>query len=385
MNTKGGVFLNATLEKERIHSLDVIRGIAIFGIFFVNIPSMLHIADGLFTSYTGIDSYIRLFYDLFIQTKFYSIFSLLFGLGAFIFMERSEQKGNSYQSLFVRRMFFLFLFGMIHYIFLWNGDILHTYAFTGIFLLFFYKRSPRTILITACSLMFIYLFVFAPIFFNGTYSYIAQDIKEYNFYHDWISITKESIHIFPSKFVNELVSFPKFLSLFLFGFYFGKIKFFEKTKQYRKHINYGICITLIVGMLAIFPIREGFLNDAFYMSINYYFWILLSGKILSIFYILCIIKLLDFDKTKKIVLPFRYVGKTAFSNYILQTIFSTVIIFLFIKNNHQITLWQSSLLVIVFFLFQMVISKLWLRYYRFGPLEWLWRTLTYRKKQPFKK
>ncbi|MGQ0516765.1 DUF418 domain-containing protein, partial [Bacillus sp. D-CC] len=96
--------------------------------------------------YEGIDSYIRLFYDMFIQTKFYTIFSFLFGLGFYIFMSRAEAKTAHPKILFVRRLLILLLFGFLHYVLLWDGDILHTYAIAGFFLFLFYKREPRTIL-----------------------------------------------------------------------------------------------------------------------------------------------------------------------------------------------------------------------------------------------
>ena len=90
----------------------------------------------------GLDSYIRLFYDMFIQTKFYTIFSFLFGLGFYIFMNRAEAKTDRPKTLFVRRLLILLLFGFLHYVLLWDGDILHSYAIAGFFLLLFYKREP---------------------------------------------------------------------------------------------------------------------------------------------------------------------------------------------------------------------------------------------------
>ena len=133
-------------QGERIHSIDIIRGIAVLGIFLVNWPVIAGIDSRDITGiYEGIDSYIRLFYDMFIQTKFYTIFSFLFGLGFYIFMTRAEAKTDRPKTLFVRRLLILLLFGFLHYVLLWDGDILHTYAITRFFLFLFYKRKPRTI------------------------------------------------------------------------------------------------------------------------------------------------------------------------------------------------------------------------------------------------
>ncbi|MFE7738135.1 DUF418 domain-containing protein, partial [Bacillus cereus] len=106
-------------QGERIHSIDVIRGIAVLGIFLVNWPVIAGVdSRDLSGIYEGIDSYIRLFYDMFIQTKFYTIFSFLFGLGFYIFMSRAEAKTDHPKILFVRRLFILLLFGFLHYVLL---------------------------------------------------------------------------------------------------------------------------------------------------------------------------------------------------------------------------------------------------------------------------
>ena len=129
-------------QGERIHSIDIIRGIAVLGIFLVNWPIIAGIdSRDLSGVYEGLDSYIRLFYDMFIQTKFYTIFSFLFGLGFYIFMTRAEAKTDRPKTLFVRRLLILLLFGFLHYVLLWDGDILHSYAIAGFFLFLFYKKT----------------------------------------------------------------------------------------------------------------------------------------------------------------------------------------------------------------------------------------------------
>ena len=148
------------LGKERIVTIDIIRGFALFGIFLVNMPAF-HSADFLRSIYaveaewSGADYWIDLFFTLFIDMKFFTMFSFLFGLGFYIFMSRAEQKGLKVKSLYLRRILGLFLFGLSHLILLWFGDILHTYALTGLLLLFFYKRKIKTMIIWAFSLLFV--------------------------------------------------------------------------------------------------------------------------------------------------------------------------------------------------------------------------------------
>ena len=146
-------------QGERIHSIDIIRGIAVLGIFLVNWPVIAGVdSRDLSGIYEGIDSYIRLFYDMFIQTKFYTIFRFI-RIRFYIFMSRAEAKTDHPKILFVRRLLILLLFGFLHYVLLWDGDILHTYAIAGFFLFLFYKREPRTILIWAIVLLSIFQFI----------------------------------------------------------------------------------------------------------------------------------------------------------------------------------------------------------------------------------
>jgi len=145
-------------EAERIHQLDAIRGFALFGIFLVNMPTFSHPmlflpALGLPADHTLFDEWIRILLHMFVQTKFYTIFSFLFGAGFYLFMSRAEKKSLPMKPMYLRRITILFLLGMTHLFFLWYGDILHTYALTGIMLLLFYKRADKTIRKWAWSLL----------------------------------------------------------------------------------------------------------------------------------------------------------------------------------------------------------------------------------------
>ncbi|PDY96059.1 DUF418 domain-containing protein, partial [Bacillus thuringiensis] len=140
-------------QNARIHSLDIIRGIAILCILFANLPTMTGLDPFNQAGYTSTDKTIRFLVDLFIQTKFYTIFAFLFGVGFYIFMKNTEAKGYPMYKLFTRRLCILLVFGLLHFTFLWYGDILHAYAIAGFILLFFYKRSTKLIFIAGCSFL----------------------------------------------------------------------------------------------------------------------------------------------------------------------------------------------------------------------------------------
>lgn len=143
------------LINKRIGTIDCIRGFALLGIFMVNLPIMLGIFTTLEKEEVKINQWSEIFLNLFISNKFFVLFSFLFGLSFFIFMSRAEAKGYG-KKLFARRLLFLLLFGIIHRLFFWTGDVLLLYAVTGYFLLFFYNSKPKTILVWGVSLISVF-------------------------------------------------------------------------------------------------------------------------------------------------------------------------------------------------------------------------------------
>ncbi|MFC7160224.1 DUF418 domain-containing protein [Pseudidiomarina halophila] len=130
---------------ERIHMLDVIRGFALLGILLMNIEffqrPLTAMMFGFDNSLTGIDRSVGWIVFTFVQGKFYTMFSLLFGIGFVIFYDRAKQHHDSPRWLFFRRLLILGLFGFVHIAYIWGGDILLTYAIVGLLLLFFINSS----------------------------------------------------------------------------------------------------------------------------------------------------------------------------------------------------------------------------------------------------
>lgn len=173
---------------------------------------------------------------MFIQTKFYTIFSFLFGLGFYIFMTRAEAKTDRPKTLFVRRLLILLLFGFLHYVLLWDGDILHSYAIAGFFLFLFYKRKPRTILIWAIVLLSIFQFLMLI----ATIGIAFMPKEELGLslpimpLEDWVSQIQNRFHAFYANGIGLNVSMlPETVGLFLLGLYAGKKDIFRRTKEVR--------------------------------------------------------------------------------------------------------------------------------------------------------
>lgn len=372
-------------HKDRVKSIDILRGFAILGIFFVNIPMMLGIELFLEErSYTGFDAYLRLFYDMFVQTKFYTIFSFLFGLGFWIFMSRAEQRGAKVYQLFSRRLVILLLFALLHIFLFWNGDILNTYAFTGFWLLLFYKRKAKTVLIWAIILLVLFeLFTFLGTLVEGITETVSY-IPAFNYFDSWSGHMYERIHLFISlQIPSNLLLFPEILGLFLLGLYVGKINLFQRVKELGNKIRILQIIALLVTIPCWIMLIVHF-TPVNYSPMASYFYVASSGKTLSIFYITSLLMLLEKERWQTLLAPIGYVGRMALTNYLSQTIVTTIIFAVLFTNTAEITLWQTALYCLVFYSLQMIFSKWWLLRYQFGPLEWLWRIGTYGKVQPIK-
>ncbi|MEG0440405.1 MAG: hypothetical protein RR587_14315, partial [Solibacillus sp.] len=131
-------------QKERIVSLDIIRGLALFGILFINVAAFKILVEGELPEYSGINGIIETFIDIFIEKKFFSIFSFLFGVGFYIFASRAEARGDKPRWRFARRLLALLLIGIVHIIVFW-GSILSIYAIIGFLLIPFYNAKISTI------------------------------------------------------------------------------------------------------------------------------------------------------------------------------------------------------------------------------------------------
>ncbi|WP_338449666.1 DUF418 domain-containing protein [Niallia oryzisoli] len=389
-------------SRERIVTIDIIRGFALLGIFLVNMPAF-HSPAFLVRSpdYTGLDQWLDLLFQMFVQTKFYTIFSFLFGLGFYIFMSRAEQKGLKINRLFLRRLFALLLFGALHLVFLWFGDILHTYALTGFLLLLFYKRKPKTLLIWAFSLLLVFhamvsaqflvpaskLEAFTTESSQEDAGKLAEyvDMYENATYIEWVSYRLQTE--MGMILANIPFTIITVLAMFLFGLYAGKIGVFKPDSPHLSMIKKIWLTTLVlsiplVALLAIYKLN--IIDVGVYQQNAVYLFTSLSGITLCFFYMSSLTLLLRRDFWQKLLRPLGYTGQMALTNYLLQT-FISVGIFLGLNYYGKVSLAEGTLICLVTYAGQTLFSYYWMRNFRFGPFEWLWRTMTYGYIQPMKK
>ena len=323
-----------------------------------------------------------------------SIFSMLFGAGVVLFTQRIEAKGKRVAALHYTRMFWLLLFGLIHAYFIWIGDILVAYAICGSLVFFFRKKSIRTLLIMAGILFLIPISLnfmtyygmtagelestFA--FFNPSAEKIASQTQAMrgSYLEQMPLRVKEAIGLQTVYFKIEL--FWRASAMMLLGMILyrkGILSAEKSTAYYKKLMWVGFVPGLILSGISL---SQGYFyewNAAYVMCIvaNYKF---VSGLFMALGYIGLVIWCYKKGIFIKFQNRLRATGRMAFTNYIGMSVICTLIF-----NGHGLGLFgtldrlEQFLIVISVWILILLISPLVLKNYRFGPLEWLWRKLTY--------
>ncbi|WP_419214012.1 DUF418 domain-containing protein [Maribacter sp. X9] len=384
--------------------MDVFRGFAVLGIFVVNIVIMNSTflnQDAFAKQWTSnLDQISERILQLFFYTKFFPIFSLIFGLGIALQALRLHEKGILSFSFFVRRMLFLFMFGLLHIVLLWSGDVLNLYAVLGLFTTLMLKRSNKLILILSVIFLFfpfydqILEFLFHQIHIQPelylsqyTGNMVNEIIRNGSYFEGMKLRGLEYLSNMPMLF-GFLA--PVAISMFLLGLYLGKKKVYASLEDYLQNIKKPMLIAAIITnvyrllFLFVFPGFD-FYADGVYRPILIKVMVL-SDIFMGLFYLWAIGWLWYGTKFKVILSPLKYVGRMALTNYILQSVIG-LILFSSIGFRLYETLSPSETLLtaILVYIGQVFVSKVWLTYFQFGPLEWIWRCLTYNELFPIKK
>jgi uncharacterized protein len=385
---------------ERILFIDVLRGIALFGILAANMRAFVAPIDAY--GYIGVlfhgraDVLAQWFIDAFIQGKFISIFSFLFGMGFAIQLSRAEARGAKFLSFYPRRLLALALFGIIHGLLIWSGDILLTYALSGAILLLFRNRQQKTLLWWAGSLFALPIVVssvFLGLYFSrfrpGWMNPKPPDMEKlYNVINIYAHGTVRQI--LTQNWVEWKGSLPLLgfaiyaTGLFLLGMWVWRAGIVQRLDEYKPILQkvcawcipVGLALSIYVATVkAIFPPWQvsmwGWFAQVLWLPSSH---ILAAGYASGLALIF-----LQKDK-RRMLLPFAAVGRTALTNYLMQSVICTLFFYhygtgLFGRVGPAWALVPT----VVLYSAQVIISNWWLSRYRFGPMEWLWRGLTYGK------
>lgn len=394
--------LSPTKTDKRIQELDLFRGFAILGIFMVNILVMNVSFVYRFNweaEQTGWLQEISFFVlETFFYSKFFAIFSLLFGVGVALQIQRMKERGTFQNSFFLRRFGSLFLFGILHILFIWSGDILHLYGLMGFALLLFFRGSARFLLWSAIVVFAFpfYGFVYQTIIdwlsldYSGLLPELSREaileLKHHGSYSSGIVLRLKEY-----GFAMELILAgiaPVAFSMMLLGGYFVKKgwlnNLYDRLIKVRFYL-FGFLLILVTfrfiliyGLLPNFEIPRGSA-----LSIFFYTMYQLSDVSLSLSFLWILGYCWNKGYFQWILTQLQFVGKMAFTNYILQSILGYII--MRTLNGYEFfSVFQCILLVLGIYIIQIIFSKWWLSKYLFGPLEWIWRCISYWKILPIR-
>ena len=402
--------MNPLQNSQRSEILDILRGFALLWICVANYPGFaLYNEDKpeLVTIMPApfLDKIINFCHYAFVDGKFYSLFSLLFGIGFAIIITKSSEHQNKNLWLFYKRIIILMLFGLAHLMLLWTGDILLLYGMIGLVLPLFRKLSNKTLITLWICLILSPIAIDGlkvvsdgkiniakPVFEKAIKISEESGITEDN-HQTWPLVKKDygSLLVYLKTGVlfryGSLLNsnrFVKVLGMFILGFYVGRNRLYQNLDTrftLLKKVRFwgfaiGLPFSLLMAYLEIYGNRDS--ATAYLLNtISYAFGVVP----LSLAYTATLCLLYWKTNWYKRLVIFKPVGKMALTNYILQTVFGIVIFYgIGLGLGTQSSLLFILLVSVCVFLLEIILSSIWLKFFNYGPLEWLWRQVTYGKK-----
>lgn len=410
MNTS----INPTLPGERIALLDIIRGFALLGILLMNIEyfqrPLIGMMFGMNTEQVGADYAVAWFSFTFVQGKFYTMFSLLFGLGFMLFLDRAKEKVSWPRFLLFKRLLVLALFGAVHMFLIWGGDILLTYALVGCLLLLFTNTKPSRLwkwaiffLLIPVVLMWLGAWSISMAANSPQGAEIMADFREDSLMLQADVVTGAAIyaegtyreviawrlHELNTLYGGGGVLFfvPNILGMFLLGAALGRAKIFSNAEQHKGLFKKFIVAGVVIGLPAALVVGTQGLDMKMmiptYHGAAVFASMLIANVLLCLTYVsvLCLLWL----SGKQWLRIFAPAGRMALTNYLVHSIVFTTLFYGYALGMYGE--WGravTTLMALALYALQLWWSPWWLNRYRYGPCEWLWRSLTYGSLQPMR-
>jgi len=396
---------------ERIATIDILRGVAIFGIlvenmlFFGGPISLWQLTEPWWPA--PADQVVNAAVHWLEKGKFYALFSFLFGLGVTLQMQRVGASGSRFVRLYVRRMLTLLAIGLAHALLLWWGDILSTFAVLGFLLLLFRRASDKALLFWAVMLWLGPLMVIltaagadellklTPLAAMTTQSDVAaqqaalreaahQSVERYgagspgdifaqrlaDLHHAWAARAFHSSTIF---------------MMFLLGMYAGRRGYLQNPDGHPRLHSHLLRWALPVGLLAHLGYALTLGSDKLLPMIANMVPFTIGLPLLTFGYIAAVVTLARRAPWRKLLAPLAAVGRMSLSNYLLQTVVCTTLFYSYGFGLYgRVSPTVGLIPTVLLYAAQVALSNWWLHRFRFGPVEWLWRSVTYAKWQPLR-
>lgn len=394
--------LNST-NPSRILSLDVLRGVAVLGILIMNIqhfsmPMAAYSNPTAYGDFEGINRWIWILSHMLASEKFMSIFSMLFGAGVVLFNEGAIQKGMPDVVLHYRRMGWLLLFGLLHAYLLWSGDILVAYSLCGMLVFVFRKKNNRALLSWAA------LFFMVPLILEQAMAFSLPFWPEENLIEmkqNWMPDEEQlaaTLEAYRGSFLDQL-KYRSGEALFMQTGIFLMSTFWRITSMmllgmvlYRRGILSAQRSSRFYGRLALAGLGAGYMLSGIgvhqvfahdwemsYSMFRGHAFNYVGSLGVALGYTALVMLICRSSSWVRFTSPLAALGRMAFTNYILMSVLAGMVFY-----GHGFGLFgsverQGQVLILAgIWVLILLGSPLYLKYRHQGPLEWLWRKLTYR-------
>jgi len=447
---------------QRIDAMDILRGLALVGILLMNIEWFNRAMTSLGsqdTRLTGVDHAVGWLVRCFVEGKFYKLFALLFGMGFAVMLIRAQEAERPFIAWFLRRMLFLIIFGLLHMVFLWGGDILHVYGLAGLLLLgwiILLKKpslkeydNPKAFFKLSVVWLSIPLLlsILSGIGFgisNDTEDLKAQWQEQIQVAQrvEAINLAMSDLNVDITEAPNELsaedlielqaqaivaqqveiqqdvdeeisaftsgsywqateyrlnfalfmlmfsipFSFTMLLPIFILGYWLVSSGIMKNYRQHAltfKIIAYvGVGLGVVLETSGLLVTQHPVANQVMLLQGVGESLFFIGQFVMAVGYFGLFMALLTYEKWHKRLSVFTPMGRMALTNYIMHSVLLSTLFYGYAGGYFgEISRASQMLIVLVIVIFQLLFSRWWLNHYAFGPLEWLWRCLSYKKLQ----
>ena len=402
--------LHPTQGKERIIALDILRGFAIMGILVMNIqsfamPEAAYLNPTAYGDLYGMNKWVWVLSHIFADQKFMTLFSLMYGAGIVLVTQNAEKRTGKSAGLHYRRTFWLLVIGLMHAHLIWYGDILVAYALCALLMYLFRRMRSRYLLVIGVLWMSVHSLLYLG--FGSTVQYwppesveaareswqpteeaLRQEIAAYlgTWSEQFEQRTESALMLETSVFL--MIFLWRAGGLMLVGMALYKLGVLTASKSRRFYLR-GWLVSWLIGLpVIIYGLYRHFeagwtLEYSMFIGSQFNYW----GSLFVAFGWLCIVMLVTKSNALKgLRNRLAAVGRSALTNYIFQSVICTFIFYGFgLGFFGSIDRTGQILIVLLVWAIQLFLSPWWLSRYKFGPLEWAWRSLTYMQRQTFRR
>jgi uncharacterized protein len=422
-------------ESERVQAVDVLRGVALLGILVMNIPTFawpgMMDSPLLNGSFQDLDRALWIIQHVVFETKMMTIFSMLFGAGLVLMSDRAATRGASLTGRYYRRVLWLMAFGAIHGYLIWAGDILFWYGACGLLLYPMRNWSPRVLIGLGLAMNLVIALIALPIGIGifllrqtatddeanpqrpAASSGLEQELrtvwtkmqpklepspenqtqerqKEIDIYQgNYVGILQHRVPLVLTMETFGLVFFGWWLcgGRMLIGMGLMKLGVFSASRTSRFYLGllalgYGIGLPLVLGS-TWFLIHDRFRIVSEILDIGVLNF--LGGLAMALGHVAVVMLLFQAGVVGRLQRALAAVGRMALTNYLTHSlVLSTLFYGYGLGYYNQVNRATQMGIVLAIWVFQLIASPIWLSYFRYGPAEWLWRSLTYGEAQPMR-